>query len=67
MAINNATDNKTTRAERYLRQPTGYRAFIPAPLPPDPPLDLGGVLRDKLSAADYALGRLDGAVLTLPN
>jgi len=24
-------------------------------------------LRDKLSAADYALGRLDGAVLTLPN
>jgi Fic family protein len=67
MVINNATDNKTTRAGRYLRQPAGYRAFIPAPLPPDPPLDLGGVLRDKLSAADYALGRLDGAVLTLPN
>jgi len=67
MAINNATDNKTTRAGRYVRQLAGYRAFIPAPLPPDPPLDLGGVLRDKLSAADYALGRLDGAVLTLPN
>lgn len=63
----NATDNKATRAGRYLRQPTGYRAFIPAPLPPNPPLDLGGALRDKLSAADYALGRLDGAVLTLPN
>ena len=67
MAINNATDNKRTRAGRYVRQPAGYRAFIPAPLPPDPPLDLGGALRDKLSAADYALGRLDGAVLTLPN
>jgi Fic family protein len=66
MAINNATDNKRTRAGRYVRQPAGYRAFIPAPLPPDPPLDLGGILRDKLSAADYALGRLDGAVLTLP-
>lgn len=52
---------------RYFRQPTGYSAFIPAPLPPDPPLHLGGNLRDKLSAADYALGRLDGAVLTLPN
>ena len=67
MAIDNTHDNKTTRAGRYLRQPAGYRAFIPVPLPPDPPLDLGGVLRDKLSAADYALGRLDGAVLTLPN
>ena len=63
----NATDNKAARAGRYLRQPTGYRAFIPAPLPPNPPLDLSGALRDKLSAADYALGRLDGAVLTLPN
>ncbi|WP_245584250.1 Fic family protein [Silanimonas lenta] len=50
-----------------MRQPTGYRAFIPAPLPPNPPLDLSGPLREKLSQADYALGRLDGAVLTLPN
>lgn len=54
-------------AGRYLQQPTGYRAFIPAPLPPDPPLDLSGPLRERLSEADYALGRLDGAVLTLPN
>jgi Fic family protein len=65
--MNNATDDKAARAGRYVRQPTGYRAFIPAPLPPDPPLDLNGALRDKLSAADHALGRLDGAVLTLPN
>ena len=63
----NADENKPTRAGRYLRQPAGYRAFIPAPLPPDPPLDLSGPLRDRLSQADYALGRLDGAVLTLPN
>ena len=63
----NTDENKPNRAGRYLRQPTGYRAFVPAPLPPTPPLDLGGPLRDKLSAADYALGRLDGAVLTLPN
>ncbi len=48
-------------------QPAGYRAFIPAPLQSVPPLDLGGRLRDSLSEADYALGRLDGAVLILPN
>ncbi|MCX8086711.1 MAG: Fic family protein [Rhodocyclaceae bacterium] len=66
--MNNANENKASRAGRYMRQPAGYRAFIPAPLPPrDPPLDLNGSLREQLSAADYALGRLDGAVLTLPN
>lgn len=55
------------RAGRYIRQPTGYRAFIPAPLPPDPPLALHGELQSLLSQADRALGRLDGSVLTLPN
>jgi Fic family protein len=65
--MNNAADNKATRAGRYERQPAGYRAFIPAPLPPDPPFALSGPLQEALSAADYALGRLDGAVLTLPN
>ena len=63
----NTADNKSTRAGRYVSQPAGYRAFIPAPLPPTPPLDLAGPLRERLSEADYALGRLDGAVLTLPN
>ena len=57
----------TTRAGHYVTQPTGYRAFVPAPLPPVPPLDLGGELQGLLSAADRALGRLDGSVLTLPN
>lgn len=55
------------RAGRYVRQPTGYRAFIPAPLPPEPPLALTGELQSLLSQADRALGRLDGSVLTLPN
>jgi Fic family protein len=55
------------RAGRYVRQMTGYRAFIPAPLPPEPPLDLSGELHRLLSSADRALGRLDGSVLTLPN
>ena len=56
-----------TRAGRYVAQPSGYRAFIPAPLPPQPPLQLEGELPALLSAADRALGRLDGSVQTLPN
>lgn len=55
------------RAGTYVRQSTGYRAFIPAPLPPQPPLALTGELTSLLSQADRALGRLDGSVLTLPN
>jgi cell filamentation protein, protein adenylyltransferase len=62
-----AAENKLHRAGRYVRQPAGYRAFLPAPLPPDPAPDLGSPVRERLSEADYALGRLDGAVLTLPN
>lgn len=57
----------STRAGRYVSQPTGYRAFMPAPLPPRPSLDLSGELPGLLSAADRALGRLDGSVVTLPN
>ena len=57
----------STRAGRYVSQPTGYRAFMPAPLPPDPALDLGSGLTGLLSQADRALGRLDGSVQTLPN
>lgn len=58
---------ESTRAGRYLRQPTGYSAFSPAPLPPEPALTLTGPLQGLLSQADRALGRLDGSVLTLPN
>ena len=57
----------STRAGRYISQPAGYRAFIPAPLPPQPRVDLTGDLTGLLSAADRAMGRLDGSVLTLPN
>ena len=55
------------RSGRYVSQPTGYRAFIPASLPPTPPVVLAGELRALLSRADHALGRLDGSVATLPN
>jgi len=55
------------RAGRYVRQATGYRAFIPAPLPPDPPTRIQGEIQALLSRADRELGRLDGSIQTLPN
>jgi Fic family protein len=57
----------SARAGRYRRQPQGYRAFIPAPLPPDPPIRIEGSLQALLSRADLALGRLAGSIETLPN
>jgi Fic family protein len=55
------------RSGRYVKQLEGYRAFIPAPLPPDPPLAMDMELTRLLSDADRALGRLDGATSVLPN
>lgn len=42
-------------------------AFIPAPLPPKPPIDWSPSLRGKFDAALLALGRLDGIALLLPD
>jgi len=55
------------RAGRYIRQAAGYRAFVPAPLPPQPPIVHDAELTRLLSDADRALGRLDGVASILPN
>ncbi len=55
------------RAGRYVKQLEGYRAFIPSPLPPDPPVAVDGATLGLLSRADQQLGRLDGLTQTLPN
>ncbi len=55
------------RAGRFLNQSSGIRAFIPAPLPPDPPLKVETEILPLLSEAQIALGRLDGAAGNLPN
>src|SRR6185437_1210975 len=47
--------------------PASFAAFHPAPLPPDPPLDLDVELHKLLDRANQALGRLDGITLLLPN
>lgn len=55
------------RAGRYIKQLRGYRAFIPATLPPEPPLVYDNEMQALLSKADRALGRLDGSIQTLPD
>lgn len=43
------------------------RAFVPAPLPPDPALVLDGPLQQALERATLALGRLDAVSMLLPD
>ena len=55
------------RAGRLVRQETGYTAFVPASLPPDPPLVYDTGLISRLAQAADAVGRLDGVAQTLSN
>ena len=50
-----------------MKQPGGYKAFTPEPLPPDPPIEYDEEMNTILSRADRAIGKLDGIVTVLPN
>lgn len=67
MASSGAPASIQRRVGRYVKQPTGYAAFIPAPLPPDPQIEVDVEMLALLSRADQSLGRLDGAARILPN
>src|SRR6266511_2813880 len=43
------------------------RAFVPNPLPPDPPLTMDAELQSLHEQATLALGRLDGLTSVLPD
>ena len=58
---------KKNRAGVFMNQPSGYKSFKPAKLPPDPPICIDSEMLKLLSDADRKLGRLDGATQTLPN
>ncbi|QSV46991.1 Fic family protein [Geobacter benzoatilyticus] len=45
----------------------GYSAFVPNPLPPNPPLQIDDEMSRLMERANRALGRLDGCTYTLPN
>jgi Fic family protein len=56
------------RLGRFVETPVAgemIRAFVPPPLPPEPPIDVLGLL-ERLSVAERALGRLDGITILLP-
>ncbi len=60
---------KNRRLGRYIETRLDnerVRAFVPPPLPPDPPVRIEGLLT-RLSAADRSLGRLDGITTLVPD
>jgi Fic family protein len=55
---------------RYLRVATAseaFKAFVPSPLPPRPPIEWSPALRRRFDDALVALGRLDAVSALLPN
>jgi Fic family protein len=62
--------NKADRIGRYVKSSVvageSFRAYIPQPLPPEPPIDMTD-LYPLLDKATSALGRLDGMSMVLPD
>jgi Fic family protein len=63
----NSPPSGSHRAGRYVKQPGGFSAFVPARLPPKPPIEYSARLATLLSRADLAIGRLDGEIRNVPN
>lgn len=64
-----STPQNNPRAGRWEKQPgpEPFFCFIPAPLPPNPPIQYSPTLHGLVERANHALGRLDGIVTHLPN
>ncbi len=59
-----------SRAGEFVQQQSGadaFSAFIPHPLPPEPPIVIEPALQRLLDRANQTLGRLDGITLLLPD
>lgn len=59
----------TRTTGRYVESGTAgeiVRAFVPAPLPPNPPLDISAELNAALCRAQIEIGRLDARARNLP-
>ena len=54
----------------YIKTSTAgetFQAFVPHPLPPEPPIEIGEHDHDLIEKANRALGRLDGVTSLLPD
>ena len=55
------------RSGTYISQPSGYKAFIPNPLPPKPSIEINDKLKLLLEEAKIALGKLNMMGFLFPN
>ena len=55
------------RSGTYVRQPGKYKAFIPANLPPSPPIKITKGREEKIKQSTILLARLDALGYALPN
>jgi Fic family protein len=55
------------RSGKYITQPNNYKAFIPAPLPPEPNIQIEGEIQHLLTNANIAIGKLDTMGYLAPN
>ncbi|WP_316157451.1 Fic family protein [Cupriavidus sp. BIC8F] len=65
-----ASEPRNPRIGRYVSTVAfdePVNAYVPPPLPPEPPLTLNPHLLQRLSEADRAIGRLDGVAMLLPD
>ncbi|MGN6556644.1 MAG: Fic family protein [Solirubrobacterales bacterium] len=62
-----ADSSLKARAGKFVPQSEDYLAFVPNPLPPDPPLELDPALLKLMEEAVGELGRLDGVAKVIPD
>jgi Fic family protein len=55
------------RSGKQITQSTGYKAFIPTPLPPKPPIQIEGEIHHLLTDANIAIGKMDTMGYLAPN
>ena len=55
------------RSGKQITQSTGYKAFIPNSLPPNPPIQVEGEIQRLLTNANIAIGKMDTMGYLAPN